>query len=94
MSYHSKNDFLIKWFELFHRAHFGEDTIFNRDLLFNDKYLSQLLSQGIPSDFDQIDSSDLTTSSNPNANALKLKKDETQIELRLFTSLKLFFKEK
>jgi hypothetical protein len=94
MNYHSKNDFLIKWFELFHRANFSSDTVFNRDLLFNDKYLSQLLSLGIPSEFHHIDSSDLTTPQLSAAAALKVKKDETQIELKLFTSLKLFFKEK
>ena len=94
MNYHSKNDFLIKWFELFHRAHFGDELLFNRDLLFNDKYLSQVLSLGIPSEFHHIEASDLNTGLSSNVAALKLKKDETQTELKLFTSLKLFFKEK
>ena len=94
MNYHSKNDFLIKWFELFHRAHFPEGPLFNRDLLFNDRYLSQALSLGIPSEFDMIDAADLNTPPNSNVAALKLKKDDAQVELKLFTSLKLFFKEK
>lgn len=93
-NYHSKNDFLIKWFELFHKSHMSEDQIFNRDLLFNDRYLSQVLFLGIPTEFERIEEPEDNTVSGHNLAAIKHKKDETQIELKLFTSLKLFFKEK
>jgi hypothetical protein len=54
-NYHSRNDFLFLWYELFHLAHFNAEFPFKRDLLFNDRYLSQLLSLGIPSNFDPLD---------------------------------------
>lgn len=49
---------------------------------------------GVPSEFDHIDAADLAYDSNSNLGQMKAKRDETQIELKLFTSLKLFFKEK
>jgi hypothetical protein len=49
---------------------------------------------GIPSEFDQIEAADLVCDPNSNLAQMKAKRDETQIELKLFTSLKLFYKEK
>jgi hypothetical protein len=46
---------LVLWYELFHQAHFANDFHFKRDLLFNDRYLSQILSLGIPSNFEPVD---------------------------------------
>ena len=53
--FHSRNDFLILWFELFHKAHFPQNIFFSRDLLFNDKYLQLILGIGIPEEFEKIE---------------------------------------
>jgi hypothetical protein len=47
------------WFEFFHLANGWPKCEFSTELLFSDRYLLQILSIGIPSDFDPIDEDDL-----------------------------------
>jgi hypothetical protein len=42
--YHSKQEYLYKWFQLFHIAHGWNKSDFSSELLFSDEYLLQLLS--------------------------------------------------
>jgi hypothetical protein len=65
-------------------------------MLFNDKYLSYLLNLVIPGEFESLDDHhmDNPALSELNLNYLKTNQDEGHIELKLFTSLKLFFKER
>ena len=67
-SHNNKNEFLYKWFELYHVSLEWPAYEFATDLLFSDNYLLKILSIGIPNDFETIEDDDL--SGIPNAQAL------------------------
>ena len=54
-NYHLKNEFLLQWFSQFHCYNFEESVLFSKDLLFNDKYMSHMLSLGLPNEFETVD---------------------------------------
>ena len=75
--------------------HFAEEFQFRRDLLFNDNYLSHILSLGIPSNFDPSDESlFFEEQDDSNLNQIKARKNDSINELKLFSSLKEFYKER
>jgi len=93
-TYQRKREFLFKWFEAFHISKGWSRYEFTSDILFSDEYLLQLLSSAIPGDFTPLDD-EMTI---PNASALSKAQLESKInaniEIKLFTALKLFFKER
>lgn len=64
-------------------------------MLFTDKYLLKILSVAIPNDFEPIDEGELLPKNTSALSQTQIeKKQEANAEMKLFTALKLFFKER
>jgi hypothetical protein len=93
-SYHSINDFIYKLFEQMHVSNGWPLSVYSKDVLFNDSYLGEILASGIPSEFELLtEDNSLKTAATFNSELIKNKEEKTS-ELKLFTAIKQFFRDR